>query len=83
MSEIPKSAEDAKKRLRRKLEVFPSLPDEAFVDLKVVSTLLDRSPATIWRDVANGRILKPQKVGSSSKWRVGYVRSVISGVHHD
>jgi predicted DNA-binding transcriptional regulator AlpA len=67
-------------RVRRTLEIFSSLPDDALIGIRVVSVLIDRSPASIWRDVAQGRLPRPVRVGArSSRWRVGGVRVAMKG----
>jgi predicted DNA-binding transcriptional regulator AlpA len=62
------------------LETFPFLPDAALVDIRVVSALLARSRASIWRDVGRGRLAPPIKMGNSTRWRVGDVRAALAGV---
>ncbi len=67
-------------RLAHKLAVFDSMPDTAFVDIHVVSALLDRSRASVWRDVKAGRLASPFKIGvRSTRWRVGDVRRFLVG----
>jgi predicted DNA-binding transcriptional regulator AlpA len=65
-------------RVQRTLEFLPSLPDSAFIEIRVVSVLLGRSTASIWRDVAHGRLARPVRVGArSTRWRVGDVRAAM------
>jgi predicted DNA-binding transcriptional regulator AlpA len=64
-------------RLRHDLELFPSLPDEALIGRRVVSAVLGRSSATIYRDVAQGRLARPVHIGGSSRWHVGSVRAAL------
>lgn len=62
-------------KLAEQLALFSSLPDCAFVALPVVCVLVGRSPASVWRDVAAGRLPKPQKKGPcSTRWNVGSLR---------
>jgi predicted DNA-binding transcriptional regulator AlpA len=63
------------RRLTETLERFDSLPDEALVEIDIVTIVRGRSPASIWRDVAAGRLAKPVRVGvRSTRWRVRDVR---------
>jgi predicted DNA-binding transcriptional regulator AlpA len=79
----PKGFSDSmRRRVDRTLETFPSLPDAALVDIRVVSALLGRSRASIWRDVATGRLPAPIKLGGSTRWRVGGVRAALGGAGH-
>jgi predicted DNA-binding transcriptional regulator AlpA len=67
-------------RIRRKIELFPFLPDDALIEIGVVSALIGRSPASIWRDVADGRLARPERVGArSTRWRVAGVRAALKG----
>lgn len=79
----PKPAErraENASRLQRALERFPSLPDDALINIQVLSVLLGgRSKASIWRDVARGRLAPPIKIGGSSRFTVGNVRAVLKG----
>ena len=64
-------------RLKQKLDLIDSMPDDAAVDIQVVCVLRGRSPASIWRDVKAGRIAQPFKVGPhSTRWRLGDVKGV-------
>ena len=66
-------------RVKRTLQQFGSLPDDALIGIRPLCVLIDRSPASIWRDVAAGRLPRPTKVGHSTRWRVGNVRAVMRG----
>lgn len=67
-------------RVNNKLQYFQSLPDDALIDTWVVSALLARSRASIWRDVANCRLAQPVRIGSrSTRWRAGDVRAAMKG----
>lgn len=62
-------------RLQRQLALVGSMPDEAAIDIQILSILLSRSIASIWRDVKAGRIAPPFKAGPrSTRWRLGDVR---------
>jgi predicted DNA-binding transcriptional regulator AlpA len=79
----PKGFSDSiRRRVDRTLETFPLLPDEALIEIRTVSALLGRSRASIWRDVATGRLPAPIKLGGSTRWRVGSVRAALGGAGH-
>ncbi len=62
-------------RLKQRLELVGSMPDEAAIDIQILSILLSRSIASIWRDVKAGRIAQPFKAGPrSTRWRLGDIR---------
>ena len=69
-------------RVRRVLEMFQILPDNALVERRVVSAVLGRSAASTWRDAAHGRLAPPIHIGRSARWRVGDVRIAMKGGHH-
>lgn len=74
--------ENAEKRVKRTLELFDSLPDSAYVDIRVICALRGRSLASTWRDVANGFLPPPIRIGArSTRWRVGDVRAALKGGH--
>jgi len=55
---------------------FDILPGTALVDIDVVTAFLGRSRASVWRDVAAGRLVRPVHVGvRSTRWRVADVRA--------
>ena len=67
-------------RTRRTLELFSLLPDDAMLDVRVVSIILNRSVASIWRDAKCGRLANPIRIGArSARWRVGDVRNALRG----
>ena len=68
------------KRLNETLGRFDVLPAEALIDITAVSAVLSRSPASVWRDTAEGRLAPPIRVGlRSTRWRVGDVRAALRG----
>jgi predicted DNA-binding transcriptional regulator AlpA len=70
----------AEVRLSKKLEQFDTLPEDAFVDNKVVCAVCDRSASSIQRDVKAGRLAAPVKIGPNAvRWRVGDVRRFLKG----
>jgi predicted DNA-binding transcriptional regulator AlpA len=75
----PAESSQIERRVRRSLELFSSLPDDALIEVRVVSKLLGRCPASVWRDVKNGFLASPIKIGNSTRWRVGDVRTVLKG----
>jgi predicted DNA-binding transcriptional regulator AlpA len=75
VKESPQIAE----RLRRTLVLFPALPDDALVDVRVVAKLLGRSVASVWRDSAQGRLARPIHIGiQSTRWKVADVRAALT-----
>lgn len=62
-------------RLKQRLELIDSMPDDAAIDIQILSILLSRSVASIWRDVRASRLPAPFKAGPrSTRWRLGDVR---------
>ena len=75
--------ENAEQRLHLALTRFPSQPDDALIDVRVVGALLGRSTASVWRDVSHGRLAQPRRVGAgSTRWRVGDVRAALKEISH-
>jgi len=72
-------SENIVRRVQRTLAQFNLLPDDALIGIRTVSILIDRSPASIWRDVAKGRLPKPVKMGHSTRFHVGAVRAAMKG----
>lgn len=67
-------------RTASRVAQFSSLPDEALVDVRVVSAILNRSVTSVWRDVTRGVLEPPVRVGAqSSRFRVGNIRAVARG----
>ena len=63
------------------LSAFDSLPNSALIDVHEISALAMRSHASIWPDVNEGRLASPIKLGpNATRWRVGDVRSFLSGM---
>lgn len=57
------------------LRGFDNLPDAAHVPLKVVCGIFGCSPATAWRRVRSGQLVKPVRLGSrTTRWKVGDLR---------
>ncbi len=57
---------------------FDKFPASALVSLSTGGTLLDRSRASLYRDIKAGR-LTLVKVGCSSRIKVGELRNLMSG----
>jgi len=73
-------SENIAQRVKRALEIFPSLLDDALTDIRVVCALRGRSLASSRRDVAPGRLAPPVRVGArSARFRVGNVRASMKG----
>lgn len=72
------------RRVNYVVERFPALPDDAKIDIKVVSQLMGRSPSSLWRDVAAGRLPAPDRLGPRCvRWRVGDIRNTLKAGRHD
>ena len=68
-----------KSQLSEALINFDQLPNSANVRLPVVMALYGISPATVWRNVKNGYIPKPQKLTvRTTVWNVGELRSALN-----
>ncbi|MFM0243034.1 helix-turn-helix transcriptional regulator [Paraburkholderia phytofirmans] len=61
------------------LAAWPTLPDDAYVDVRVVAGLFGCAVPTVWRRVRAGLIPNPRKFGSSTRWNVGALRAVLTG----
>jgi predicted DNA-binding transcriptional regulator AlpA len=63
-----------------RITVFDDLPNGALIDVSEISALACRSRASIWRDVHDGRLSQPHKVGpNATRWYVGDVRRYLKG----
>lgn len=60
-------------KLRAALAAYPEKPDESGVSIPVACIILDRSPASVWRDIAAGR-LESFAIGRSRRIKVGSLR---------
>lgn len=60
-------------KLAGQMTLFASLPNEAGVSILVACAILDRSRASIWRDLAAGR-LESFSIGRSRRINVGSIR---------
>lgn len=61
------------------LQIFDQMPNSARVRLPIVCQVLGVSKATIWRMTADGRLSRPTKLGGTTGWLVGDVRSALNG----
>jgi predicted DNA-binding transcriptional regulator AlpA len=60
------------------LKYFDSLPDSAYIRLRILCSLRGESAATIWRRVAAGAIPPPKKLGPNvTAWNVGQLRAAM------
>lgn len=65
--------------LPRAFVEFSSWPDEAYVQILVVSLLFDCSRTTVWRRIKQGLIPAPVKLAEScAVWRVGELRKALA-----
>lgn len=51
---------------------------DQLVSIKAVVEILDRSRASIYRDIKKGTFPQPKKVGGSSKWRLSDVNRFLA-----
>jgi predicted DNA-binding transcriptional regulator AlpA len=66
--------------LLMRVHQFDLLPDSALMNVREISLLSGKSRATLWRDVRDGRLPKPHKIGPKSpRWKVRDVRSFLAG----
>lgn len=76
----PAKAASKSEKLRKLLELFPSLPDSALVPINLVQLLSGRGITSIRRDISAGRFCPPVHIGPNcSRWPVGAVREYING----
>lgn len=60
---------------------FDNKPDAALVDVKVVASLLDVHPNSVWRLARSGKLPAPVKLSEqSTRWRVGDLRRALSSL---
>ncbi|MFL9930881.1 transcriptional regulator [Paraburkholderia sp. RL18-103-BIB-C] len=60
------------------LATWPVLPDDAYVDVRVVAGLFGCAIPTVWRRARTGLLPTPRKFGSSTRWNVGELRAVLT-----
>mgnify|MGYP001397796369 FL=1 len=59
---------------------FDTLPDAALLAIKDISRLAGRSRSSLWRDVRDGRLASPLRIGPNAvRWRVSDVRAYLCG----
>ncbi|MGR3572809.1 helix-turn-helix transcriptional regulator [Brevirhabdus sp.] len=58
------------------MQIESSTPDK-LVSIAAVAAILDRSRASIYRDIAQRVLPKPLKIGRSSRWRMSEVDAYI------
>lgn len=56
---------------------------EALVGIATLVEILQRSRASIYRDIKNKTFPKPLKLGSSSRWRLSEVQAAIERLSED
>lgn len=80
LTPLTQSEQKVAARVRRVLTHIDVLPDDALIEIGVVSIVLGRSNASIWRDVEKGRLASPYRTGArSTRWRLGDVRAAMKG----
>ncbi len=66
--------------LPKRIQQFDVMPDSALMNVHEISLLSGKSTATLWRDVQDGRLPEPHKIGPKSpRWRVDDVRNFLNG----
>lgn len=71
----------AAKKIPPTLAVFPTLPDDALIDVKFVAVLFDCSENTVWRRARTGMLPSPIRVSSQqTRWRVGGIRKSLASL---
>ncbi|MEY8174004.1 helix-turn-helix transcriptional regulator [Burkholderia multivorans] len=73
--EFVASRESKKKQI---IKQFDDLPNAAVVDDSVVAALCGCNVATVWDRAKKGTLPKPVKIGGSTRWHVGKLRSYLS-----
>jgi predicted DNA-binding transcriptional regulator AlpA len=59
---------------------FDTLPDAALLTIRDISRLAGRSRTSLWRDVRDGRLPSPSRIGPNAvRWRVSDVRAYLNG----
>ena len=65
-----------------RLQEFDQMPGSALMSAKELSSLINRSRASIWRDVQAGRLPQPIAIGPQARrWRVEDVRAYLAGAN--
>lgn len=63
-----------------RLQEFDQMPGSALMSAKELSLLINRSRASIWRDVQTGRLPNPIAIEPQARrWRVADVRAYLNG----
>jgi predicted DNA-binding transcriptional regulator AlpA len=60
------------------LSQFADLPDDAYVEVAIVESLLGLSRATIARRVKSGDLPAPKKFGRATRFNVGALRRALA-----
>jgi len=64
------------------MHTTPPAP-EYLVGIATIAKILQRSRASIYRDIKNKTFPKPLKLGNSSRWRLSEVEAVIERLSED
>lgn len=75
---MQKCTGDTSAKISVAVSQFDKFPASALVSLSTGGTLLDRSRASLYRDIKSGR-LTLVKVGCSSRLKVSELRSLMTG----
>ena len=55
----------------------PARSDDCLIGINCITEMLQRSRASIYRDISDGRFPRPLKLGASSRWKLSEVEAVI------
>ncbi len=55
-------------------------PDCTMIDAHTVAALLGRGCTSVWRDVKNEIIPQPTRLGRSTRWRLGDIKSHLAKI---
>ncbi|MAQ46808.1 hypothetical protein ATO2_10305 [Roseovarius sp. 22II1-1F6A] len=64
------------------MQTTPPTP-EALIGISTLVQMLQRSRASIYRDIQNKAFPKPLKLGNSSRWKLSEVQAVIERLSLD
>jgi predicted DNA-binding transcriptional regulator AlpA len=68
--------------VQNRLSAFDQMPASALVSVNDLVALSGRSRTSLWRDVNEGRLSPPIKIGPNSvRWSVDHARKFLAGGH--
>lgn len=70
------------KRAEPEVLDLDQLPEGALISTRQLQALAQRSRTSLWRDVREGRLARPVKLGANAiRWRVADARRYLAGRH--